>query len=85
MKLNCCSKDEECTPLESVVTVDERGQLVLPKEIRQKWGIKGGEKLAILTSVKGGEICCVTMVKADLLTKNLRLKFDFASEGVASE
>jgi len=78
--MNCCGESDECTPLESVVSVDERGQLVLPKEIRERWGLKGGDKLAILTSVRGGEICCVAMVKADLLTQNFRLKFDLAHE-----
>lgn len=80
LNMSCCNENEECTPLESVVSVDERGQLVLPKEIREKWGLKGGDKLAILTNMKGGEICCVAMVKADLLTKNLNLKFDWISE-----
>jgi AbrB family looped-hinge helix DNA binding protein len=72
-----CDGSDECTPLESVVNVDERVQLVLPKEIREKWGLKGGDKLAILTSVKDGEICCVALVKADLLTRNFKLIFDW--------
>lgn len=83
--MSCCSEDEECTPLESVVSVDERGQLVLPKEIRERWGLKGGDKLAILTSMKDGEICCVAMVKADLLTKNLKLKFDWTHKEDSSQ
>ena len=83
--MSCCDKSEDCTPLESVVSIDERGQLVLPKEIRERWGIKGGDKLAILTNVKGGEICCVTMVKADLLTKNFKLKFDWIHEGESTK
>ena len=77
-------KDENCTPLESVVSVDERGQIVLPKEVREKWGLKGGDKLAILTSVKGGTICCVAMVKADLLTKSFKLKFDWTHDNKES-
>jgi antitoxin PrlF len=83
--MNCCSENNDCTPLESVVSVDDRGQLVLPKEIRERWGLKGGDKLAILTSVKGGEICCVAMVKADLLTKNFDLKFDWIHEKESPE
>lgn len=76
--MSCCSEDR--VPLEGVVSVDERGQLVLPKELRDKWGLKSGDKLAILTCVKEGKICCVTMVKADLLTKNFQLKFDWTNE-----
>ncbi len=82
--MNCCNQNDECTPLEGIVTVDERGQLVLPKELRDKWGLKSGEKLAVMTSLKGGEICCVTMVKADLLTRNFELKFNWIHEKSAS-
>lgn len=78
--MNRGNESEECTPLESVVSIDERGQLVLPKEIRERWGLKGGDKLAIITSVKEGEICCVALVKADLLTKNFKLQFDRTHE-----
>ena len=81
--MSCCGEDR--IPLEGVVSVDERGQLVLPKELRDKWGLKSGDKLAILTCVKEGEICCVTMVKADLLTKNFQLKFDWTNEARSLE
>jgi AbrB family looped-hinge helix DNA binding protein len=83
--MSCCDGSEECPPLESVVSVDERGQLVLPKEIRERWGLKGGDKLAILSSMKDGEICCVAMVKADLLTRNFKLKFDWIHEEGSSK
>jgi AbrB family looped-hinge helix DNA binding protein len=80
-QMGCCPEgEEECTPLESVVAIDDRGQMVLPKDVREKWGLKGGDKLAILTCVKGGEICCAALVKADLLTKNFQLKLDLKHE-----
>lgn len=66
------------------MSVDERGQLVLPKDLREKWGLQGGDKLAIVTCVKGGEICCATLVKADLLTKNFQLKLDWTQETESS-
>jgi antitoxin PrlF len=79
--MSCCPEGEDdYTPLESVVAIDERGQMVLPKDLREKWGLKGGDKLAIMTCVKGGEICCAALVKADLLTKNFQLKLDWAHE-----
>jgi antitoxin PrlF len=78
--MSCCKEGEDCNLLESVVSVDERGQLVLPKDLREKWGITRGDKLAILTCVKGGEICCAALVKADLLTKNFELKLDWTHE-----
>ncbi|MGD8566222.1 MAG: HgcAB-associated protein [Candidatus Bathyarchaeota archaeon] len=66
--------------MENIVSIDERGQLVLPKNLREKWNLKGGDKLAIMTCMKEGEICCAALVKADLLTKNFHLKLDWAHE-----
>ncbi len=57
MKMGCCA-------VEALVTVDERGQMVLPKEVRAKAGIKAGDKLAITTWRKDGEICCIALIKA---------------------
>ncbi|MDH5460211.1 MAG: AbrB/MazE/SpoVT family DNA-binding domain-containing protein, partial [Candidatus Bathyarchaeota archaeon] len=34
-----------CCKLEALVRVDERGQIVLPKDLREKAGIKAGDKL----------------------------------------
>lgn len=36
------------------VTVEERGRILIPKDIREKIGLRGGEKLEI--RVKNGEI-----------------------------
>ncbi len=64
-----------CTPgtadmgkIESLVTVDERGQMVLPKEIRDKANIKAGDKLAIISWKKGNEVCCISLIKTDKLS-----------------
>jgi len=69
-------RDEEgCCNLTGLVSVDERGQLVLPKDLRDKAGIKAGEKLAIMTCEKDGKVCCITMVKADELADSIKKKF----------
>jgi len=54
-----------CCSMESVVSVDDRGQMVLPKEIREKAGIKPGDKIAIVSWEKDGKICCISLLKAD--------------------
>lgn len=54
-----------CCKIESLLTVDERGQMVLPKSIREKAGIKPGDKLALLTWEANGKICCISLIKAD--------------------
>jgi AbrB family looped-hinge helix DNA binding protein len=60
-------KGASCCAVEALVTVDERGQMVLPKELRAKAGIKAGDKLAVTTWEKDGEICCIALIKAGSL------------------
>lgn len=65
---SCCPDGpamEDGCRVEAIVPVDERGQMVLPKELRDKAGIAPGDKLALTTWVKDGKVCCIVMVKAD--------------------
>lgn len=41
--------------------------MVLPKELREKARIKPGDKLALVSWEKDGQVCCISMVKADQL------------------
>ena len=54
-----------CTTIESIITVDERGQMVLPKDIRQKANIRPGDKLALVAHEKEGKVCCMTLMKIE--------------------
>ena len=56
-----------CCQVTSLVSVDERGQMILPKEIRERAGIKAGDKLALVAWEKDGAVCCLTLIKADEL------------------
>lgn len=53
--------------VESIVTVDDRGQMVLPKEVRERLGIHSGDKLALVVMERGGAPCCITLLKTDAL------------------
>ena len=53
--------------VESIVTIDERGQMVLPKEIRERAKIRSGDKLAVLSLEKDGKICCLSLIKVEEL------------------
>jgi AbrB family looped-hinge helix DNA binding protein len=70
-KKPCCGPSSEGeagrTRVESLITVDERGQTVLPKEIRDKAGIRAGDKLAVITWEKKGKVCCLFLIKAEEL------------------
>jgi antitoxin PrlF len=61
------SPDNGCCRIESVVSVDERGQMVLPKEIRQRAGIEPGDKLAVVAFERDGRICCLSLIKTNEL------------------
>ena len=57
-----------CCNVVSIVTIDSKGQIVLPKEIRKKFNVQAGDKLAVISiNDSGGEPCCITMIKADSL------------------
>ncbi len=56
--------EKSCCKVEAMITVDERGQMVLPKEVRERAGIEPGDKLAVVLMEKGNEVCCVSLVKA---------------------
>ena len=58
------SSIDGCCKIDALVTIDGRGQLVLPKELREKAGINGGDKLAVITLEREGEVCCITLMKA---------------------
>ena len=57
-----------CCQVEGVTSIDERGQMVLPKEIREKAGIQAGDKLAVITWEKDGKVCCISLLKTAELT-----------------
>ena len=69
------SKDKQgggCCTVEAVVTVDSRGQLVLPKELRSRAGIKAGDKLAVVIMESGGQVCCLSLMKVEQLAGTVR-------------
>jgi antitoxin PrlF len=63
---NCGCEGETCR-IDSVVTIDAKGQVVLPKDLREKANIKPSDKIALVACEKEGEVCCIMMVKADKL------------------
>jgi antitoxin PrlF len=66
-----CSNNE-CCKIDAVVTVDAKGQIVLPKELREKAKIKPNDKLAIIGFQRENEICCIVMLKVDALENTVK-------------
>jgi antitoxin PrlF len=74
-KTSCCTSGStvgSCCRVEALISVDERGQMVLPKELRERGNIKAGDKLALISWEKDGEVCCLTLIKADNLAERVR-------------
>jgi antitoxin PrlF len=79
--------NRECCKIDAVVTVDTKGQIVLPKDLRNRAGIKPNDKLAMIGVEQAGCICCIVMIKADALESSIKerlgpiFKQTFASGG----
>lgn len=70
----CCpplDKTSSCR-VESLISVDERGQMVIPKELRDRANIRPGDKLAVTTWEKDGKICCITLTKVEDLAEMIK-------------
>ncbi len=64
--------NEPCCKVESVVSIDERGQMVLPKEIREKANIKAGDKLALINCGQSSGTACIALIKVEDMNKIVR-------------
>ena len=79
----CCGTGASCCGLpavdgcrvEAVVSVDARGQMVLPKDVRDRFGIDPWAKLAVVAWSKGEEPCCLTLHPAAELAERLRTTY----------
>jgi AbrB family looped-hinge helix DNA binding protein len=61
-----------CCRVESIVSVDERGQMILPKDIRERAKIRAGDKLAVVSMEKDGKICCLSLIKVEELERMVK-------------
>ena len=65
---NCCEQTDAascCCKVEALVSIDDRGQMVLPKEIRDKINIRAGDKLAVTSWEKNGKVYCISLIKTE--------------------
>ena len=85
----CCAVQGDAKvshQIEAIITIDERGQMVLPKETRARAGIRAGEKLALVGWRKGDRVCCLSLVKVEEMTEMLEELMDSLKTAVpASE
>ena len=64
----CCEGESGTGAMrvEALVSIDERGQMVLPKDLRERMGVGAGDKLALVSWEKEGEVCCISLIKTEV-------------------
>lgn len=59
------------------MTVDSKGQIVIPKALREQAGFNADEKIALIAFGNEGRVSCILMIKAERLgeavAKTIRL------------
>ena len=58
--------------VDALVTIDGRGQIVLPKEVREKADIKAGDKFVVISNESEGKVCCLFLVKVDHFNRTIK-------------
>ena len=62
------SCNDDVCKIDAIITMDAKGQVVLPKDLRDKAGLKAADKIAVVAYEKEGKVCCIVMIKAERLT-----------------
>lgn len=61
-----------CCQVDALVTIDGRGQIVLPKEVREKAKVKAGDKFVVISSESDGKVSCLFLIKADYFSETVK-------------
>ncbi len=73
---DCCSSSSEgsgCCHIEGVVNIDSRGQIVLPKNLREKMDLKEGDKLVVISMNDRGKIASISLMKTNPIDGMIKL------------
>jgi AbrB family looped-hinge helix DNA binding protein len=62
----------QCCRVDALITIDGRGQIVLPKDVREKAKVRAGDKFAVISCEKEGEVCCIALIKAEEFSENIK-------------
>ena len=62
------------------ITINDRGQLVIPKAAREKFGLVGGERLVVLSDEEG-----IALIEAKKFKENLQEMKELALSAIGKE
>ena len=57
------------------IAINDKGQLVIPKAVREKFGLTGGQRLVVLTDDNDG----IALVPAEVFENKMKRIMEFAS------
>ena len=73
---DCCAistETEPCCHVEGMVQVDAKGQIYLPKSIRESMELKENDKLAVVVMRAGGKTSSISLFKAEKLDDTAKI------------
>lgn len=71
VSLPCSDSGSQSYEVEAVLTIDARGQIVIPKDVRIRAGINDGDKLVLVSQRYGERICCLSLVSANVFSDKM--------------
>jgi AbrB family looped-hinge helix DNA binding protein len=63
---------ESCNNVDALVSIDAQGQLVLPKDVRDKAQINEGDKFAVVTCESCGQVGFIALIKVESLSDTVK-------------
>ncbi len=85
---DCCPSSEEgssCCHVEGVVTVDSKGQIVLPKSLRENMGLKEKDKLIVVGMKDKGKITSISLFKSEAMDDMVKIMLKPVMETILEE
>jgi AbrB family looped-hinge helix DNA binding protein len=84
----CCNSEQKglsCCHVEGIVTVDSRGQIVLPKSLRDKMELNKGDRLVVIAMKDKGKINSISLMRADTVDNMVKIVLKPTMEQIINE
>jgi len=73
--------DSQSRKVEAILAIDARGQILIPKDVREQAQMNVGDKLALISNNHEGKICCLYLIPVnDLSIRTTELMHHILSE-----
>jgi len=85
MDCSCRGPDADTCRIDAILSIDERGQIVIPKDVRESARIGPGDRIALVSCFQEGEIQCMMLIPAERLTGLVRNALSPVMKGIMRE